>query len=193
MPDEPEVDSDALRDTVKEEMEKEGGSFLRRIALTTALLAACAAIASLKAGDTVNEALVFKTEATQLQAQASDQWAYYQAKGIKSSVQEASRASWEAIGKVPPPAFEERQKRYADEQTEIKKRAEQKEHELEAKTHEAEKLLEKHHGFAGAVALIQVAIALGAVSALTRNRWVWLASIALGAAGVAIFLMKLAA
>jgi len=47
-------------------------------------LAALAAIASLKAAATVNEALVLKTDPTNFQTQASDQWAYYQAKGIKS-------------------------------------------------------------------------------------------------------------
>ena len=54
-----------------EEVEREGNACLRSIALTTALLAALAALGSLEAGGTVNEALVLKTEATQLQAQAS--------------------------------------------------------------------------------------------------------------------------
>ena len=37
------------------------------------------------------------------------------------------------------------------------------------------------------MALFQVAIALGAVAALTRMRWVWLASLLLGAAGLVMF------
>jgi hypothetical protein len=40
-----------------------------------------------------------------------------------------------------------------------------------------------HHRYAQAVALLQVAIALGAVAALTRRRAVWFGSIALGAVG----------
>jgi hypothetical protein len=68
-------------------------------------LAALAAIASLYAGATVNEALVLKTEATRLQAEASDQWAYYQAKGIKAAVAEASGTAWAAIGKPVPAQF----------------------------------------------------------------------------------------
>jgi len=63
---------------------------LRAIALTTALFAALAAVSALRASGTVNEALVLKTDATRLQAEASDQWAAYQAKGIKSAVQQAS-------------------------------------------------------------------------------------------------------
>ena len=74
MPEEPEVETERLHEAIHEELEREGGHLLRRIALTTALLAAVAAIASLRAGGTVNEALALKTDATRLQAEASDQW-----------------------------------------------------------------------------------------------------------------------
>jgi hypothetical protein len=49
-------------------------------------------------------------------------------------------------------------------------------------------LLHRHHGFANAVALFQVAIALGALAALTRSRPVWFASLGLGAVGL-VFLL----
>src|SRR5450756_2758192 len=94
MPEGPEIETENLHETIKEELEHDGGTFLKRIALTTAILAACAAIASLRAGATVNEALVLKTESTRLQAEASDQWTFYQAKGIKAAVQDASATSW---------------------------------------------------------------------------------------------------
>src|ERR1700724_3608302 len=100
MPEEPELDTDRLRESIEE---PPSGTLLRNIALTTAVLAAVGAIASLRAGGTVNEALVLKTEAARLQSEASDQWAYYQAKGIKANVQAASRAAWLAAGKTPPP------------------------------------------------------------------------------------------
>src|SRR5450755_4805012 len=119
MPEGPEIDTDKLHEAIQEAMEKEGGSFLKQIALTTALLAACAAIASLRAGATVNEALVLKTEATRLQAEASDQWTAYQAKGIKSAIQQASESAWLALGKQPPASFGQERQRYAREQAEI--------------------------------------------------------------------------
>jgi hypothetical protein len=187
MPEGPEVETERLHEAIHEEMEKEGGSsFLKRIALTTALLAALAAIASLYAGATVNEALVLKTEATRLQAEASDQWAYYQAKGIKAAVAEASATSWLAIGKPAPPQFAANQKRYLEEQKEISKAAKEKEHERDAKSAEADHLLHRHHRFADTVALFQVSIALGAVAALTRSRLAWLASLAFGVGGIAV-------
>jgi hypothetical protein len=186
MPEGPEVETERLHEAIHEELEKEGGAFLRTIALTTALLAGLAAIASLRAGATVNEALVLKTEATRLQSEASDQWAYYQAKGVKSAVQEATRASWLAVGKEPPPDHAEKAKRYAAEQEAIAEKAREKEQERDARSREADHLLHAHHRFASAVAFFQVAIALGAVAALTRSRLVWLGSLAVGAGGIGV-------
>jgi hypothetical protein len=191
MPEGPEVETERLHETIREEVEHEGSTFLKRIALTTALFAALAAIAALRAGATVNHALVLKTEATRLQAEASDQWAYYQAKGIKAAVNEASRTSWLAIAKEPPPEYAANQKKYADEQTEIQKKAQELEKERDAKSTEADELLHRHHGFANAVALFQVSIALGAVAALTKSRPVWYGSMLLGAIAAVLFALTL--
>ena len=187
MPEGPEIETDKLHEAIHEEIEKEGGGFLKRIALTTAVLAAFAAIAALQAGATVNEALVLKTEATRLQAQASDQWAYYQAKGLKAAVQAATAASWEAAGKPVPAKLHEQATRYVEEQAEIKKTAQEKEKERDEKSAEADHLLHRHHRFANAVALFQVSIALGALAALTRNRTVWWGSMLLGLSGIPLF------
>jgi hypothetical protein len=111
VPEEAEVPTEKLHEAIQEEIEREGGRLLKQVALTTALLAVCAAVAALGAGSTINEALLMKTEATRLQAEASDQWAFYQAKGIKSAVAEASRTSWLAIGKTPPAPYAELQGR----------------------------------------------------------------------------------
>ena len=184
MPDGPEIETDRLQETIQE---PPGDSLLRNIALTTALLAALGAVAALRAGGTVNEALVLKTEAGRLQAEASDQWAYYQAKGIKASVQEAVRASWVAAGKVPPPSVDQAVARYAADQKESERAAREKERERDAKSSEADELLAHHHRFAGSVALLQVAIALGAVAALTRQRLIWAGSALLGLVGAALF------
>jgi hypothetical protein len=191
MPEEPEVETEKLHEAIKEELEHEGGSFLKMISLTTAILAVLAAIASLKAGATVNEALVLKTEAARLQSEASNQWAYYQAKSVKAAIQEDSQTAWLAIGKLPPAEYEQKKNRYAGEQGAIQKKALEKEHERDAKLKESDHLLHVHHGFAGSVALFQVSIALGAVAALTRFRLVWYGSMLVGAAGIVIFSLAL--
>jgi hypothetical protein len=186
MPEGPEIETEKLHEAIHEELEHEGGRFLRQIALTTALLAVCAAVAALRAGATVNEALLLRTDATQLQSQASDQWAYYQAKGVKSAVQEAVRASWLAAGKEPPAATAEKVGRYEKEQEAIREKAVELEKERDAKVKESDHLLHGHHRFANAVALFQVAIALGAVAALTRSRVVWAGSMVVGLGGLAL-------
>jgi hypothetical protein len=191
MPEEIEIDSDKLREAIDDELERENSGLLRGIALSTALFAAFAAVVALQAGATVNEALVLKTEATRFQAQASDQWAYYQAKGIKASVADAAAQSVVALGKPAPAAFAQRVEKEAHDQQDIKKQAEELEHERDAKSAEADHLLERHHVLADAVALFQVAIALGAVAALTRRRAMWYASMALGAVGVVLFTVQL--
>jgi hypothetical protein len=191
MPEEIEVDTEKLHETIKEELEHEGGSFLKMIALTTAFLAVLAALASLKAGATVNEALVLKTEAARLQSEASDQWAFFQAKGVKAAIQEASRTSWLANGKLPPPEYEQNKKRYANEQGDIQKKALEKERIRDEKLKESDQLLHAHHGFASSVALFQVSIALGAIAALTRLRVIWFGSMLVGAAGIIIFSLAL--
>jgi Domain of unknown function (DUF4337) len=185
MPEGPEIDTDKVREQIAEEVER-GGAPLRRIALTTALLAVFATLAALKPGATINEALMLRTEGTRLQAEASDQWAFYQAKGLRAAVEEAARAAWLAAGKEPPAEYDERKERYTAEQKEIEARARAREKERDEKLVESDHLLHAHHGFANAVAIFQVSIALGAVAALTRSRGVWLGSLLLGAGGLVL-------
>ncbi|MBS3652397.1 DUF4337 domain-containing protein [Pseudaminobacter sp. 19-2017] len=193
MPEEIEIDTDQLHDAVQEEVEKQGSTLLRTIALTTALFAALAAVASLLAGSAVNEALALKTEAAQLQAQASDQWAYYQAKGIKAVVLGSQREVLASMEKPASPDVEKDLSRYKDEQQDSQKNAQAFEQQRDAKNTEADDLIHRHHFFAYTVALLQVAIALGAVAALTRKRLAWLGSAALGLVGAGVFLWAVVA
>ncbi len=187
MPEAPEVDTDKLRETIDEEIEKEGGALLRTIALTTAVFAALAAIASLKAGGSANEALALKTEATRLQAEASDKWSYYQAKNLKATVTELSKSTWLALDKTPPADLAKALDKYAEDQHKASDEAKALERERDAKAEEADHLMHGHHFFAQSVALLQVAIALGAVAALTRKRSVWIGSLLLGLVGCGLF------
>jgi len=192
MPEEIEIDTDKLRETIDEEVERAGGGrILRWISLTTGILAALAAIASLKAGATVNEALVLKTEATRLQAEASDQWAYYQAKGIKGAIAKSEMNSWQALGKPVPPNLGTEAGRYTAQQDTISKAATKLERQRDQRSAEADQLLEQHHRFAASVALFQIAIALGAIAALTRVSLVWVCSLIAGAVGVVLMAIPL--
>jgi len=202
MPETPEIDTDRLREAIDGEIEhhelgdnkirdneirEEGGTLLRSIALTTAILAALAAVAALKAGADANEALILKTEAARLQNQASDQWAYYQAKGLKAAVAEAAKNSWAALDKPAPAELTTQQERYAEDQRKSKETAEELEKRRDEKSTVADSLMHHHEFFARSVALLQVSIALGAVAALTRKRPVWIGSALLGLVGAGVF------
>src|SRR6476620_11575032 len=62
------------------------------LSFSTALIAVLAAIAALESGAFSNEALLEKNEALLAQAKASDQWAYYQAKSVKSAIYSSQAA-----------------------------------------------------------------------------------------------------
>lgn len=187
MPESGEVDLDKVREAIDEELKREGGTLLRVIALTTALLAAIAAVASLVAGSSVNEALVLKQEATQLQSRASDEWAYYQAKGVKSAIASTAvigigstsrRATLDSLAALSA--------RYAREQLAVADTARLLEHDRDVRSQQADVLLRRHHLYAYSVALLQVAIALGAVAALTRRRSIWIFSVLIGTGGTVL-------
>ena len=69
-----------------------GDSFAGRIAVMTAILSTVGALFSFQGGNEQNLALLEKNEAAIKQAQASDQWAYYQSKGNKQNLAELGAA-----------------------------------------------------------------------------------------------------
>lgn len=78
--DEIEIPTEHLHETIQEQAkENEASGWFRYVAISTAFMAVFAAISGLMAGHYSNEALID-------QIQASDQWSYYQAKGIKAEV-----------------------------------------------------------------------------------------------------------
>ncbi len=110
--------------------------WIGRVALTAALLAGIAAIASSLSGHHESEGILE-------QIKASDQWSYYQAKGIKAD-----------IFKVLKPESPEI-RRYTEEQKEIRAEA--------TKAQEASRAhMQVHQIFAKAVTFSQIAIAIAA-------------------------------
>ncbi|HLQ77210.1 MAG TPA: DUF4337 family protein, partial [Terriglobia bacterium] len=103
------------------------------LSFSTAIIAVFAAIAALESGAYSNEALLQKNEAMLSQAKASDQWAYYQAKGIKGIVYTAQAISTKASN--PDVSSEARKEadRYAAEQKEISEQAKKFEEEVKAR------------------------------------------------------------
>jgi ribosomal protein L12E/L44/L45/RPP1/RPP2 len=185
-----EVGVDKLNERAQEKA-REGKSrtpWLQWLALSTALFAVLAAIASLKSGQLANESLLRMNEATLKQAQASDAWSYYQAKGIKEVIREGevdmlsvSHAPADAIAKVRAEAD-----RYKSEQEDIKNEARRLEQEQKELATKSQQDLERHHRFAYAVTMLQVAIGLSAIAALVERRSIWFIALVGGIAGVGL-------
>lgn len=173
MPEEIEVPLESVHEKLSElHHEAEGGSWTRYIAVSTAVLAVLAAVGSLQAGKYINEAILEKNDQIAHTTKASDQWSYYQAKGIKALI----------VAKDNPGEA----KRYKKEQEEIKVKAEELEKEADHAGHTAALFVTRHEHFALSVSLFQIAIALSAIAALIRQRNIWLVSLLAGIIGVVL-------
>ena len=170
-----EIPLEHLHEQTHEAAEHGGARWISGVALSTAILAVLAAIAGLLSGSHANEAMM-------AQIDASDQWAFYQAKGIKAAVLDAKQS----LSGQPNEADREKSAQYAAEQNGIRKEA--RAQEAEAKSH-----FHKHEIFARAVTMFQIAIAVAAISALTKRRLYWFFSMAIGLAGCVFLILALTA
>jgi hypothetical protein len=175
----PEVPLEASQEHIQHHAEEHGGErpWVLGVALSSAIFAALAAVASLQAGHHVNEALIS-------QLQASDAWAYFQADGIKADVLAEKTAVLGALGK--PVSADDGQKA-------AKYKSQKEEAQKDARKLEAERAahLEHHVTLATAVTMFQVSIAVAAISVLTGRRLFWWVSLVFGAIGVGFVLVGL--
>ena len=167
---EAEVPLEHLHEHVHETAKHSGDAWISWVALSTAILAVLAAITSLLSGEHANEAMINQIE-------ASDQWSYYQAKSIKATVLDAKTA----LTGAPDEADQSKVARYEKQQEEIKSEAERKQATAKSYFH-------KHVVFARGVTMFQIAIAIAAISALTKKRRFWVVSLVFGALG-SVFLV----
>jgi hypothetical protein len=145
------------------------------VALTTAIVAVLAAITGLLAGDHADEAML-------AQIRSSDQWAFYQAKSIKSEIIAGANKTILALGKKP--AAQDSAKIKSNKADQAKIMAEAKRLDNESHEHVA-----KHKILARGVTLFQVAIAIGAISIITKRKSLWFASMGFAVIGI-FFLLQ---
>lgn len=77
---------------LEEASEKERDDLAQKIALMTAVLATIGALISYQSGTAQTEAMFLKNQSILKQAEASDQWAFYQAKSTKGHIAAAAAA-----------------------------------------------------------------------------------------------------
>jgi hypothetical protein len=161
--------------------------WLSYLALTTVIFAVCATLSTLKGGG-------YSTRSVMSQAQASDQWAYYQSKSIKEYVYDLQREKFEMDLKTNRgmsralaadyekriAAYKEKIDRYEKEKEEIKTKAEG----LEKRRDDAQ----VHSGAFGLAAMfLQIAILLSSIAALMKKKLFWLIGMGAGAFGLLYF------
>jgi hypothetical protein len=168
---EAEVPLEHLHEEVHHSAEHSGEAWISWVALSTAILAVLAAIAGLLSGQHVNEAMMNQIE-------AANQWNYYQAKSIKASVLDAKMS----LAGAPNESDQSKRDRYEKEQEQIKSEAERKEAAAKSNFH-------KHEVLARGVTMFQIAIAIAAISALTRKRSFWFVSLVFGIIGCVFLIL----
>jgi len=172
---EAEVPLEQLHEDIHHRAEHSGERWISWVALSTALLAVLAAISSLVSGMRANEAMMSQIE-------SSDHWAYYQAKGIKAAVLDAKMT----LSGTATEQDRAKAHQYQEEQTEIQKEARAKETMAKASFHQ-------HEVFARGVTMFQIAIAIAAISALTKRQIYWFVSMLIGAVGCIFLALGFAA
>lgn len=172
-----EVPLEHLQEEIHHHAQHSSQRWFGWVALSSAFLAAFAAVSALLAGHHANEAMIE-------QIQASNRWSHYQAKSIKASLLSTKTAILEANGKPTDIKDAEKANEYRKEMDEIS--AEAKEREKIASQH-----LHVHEILARSVTLFQVSIAVSAIALLTKRRKFWYLSLGFGSLGLGFLIQGL--
>jgi hypothetical protein len=163
--------------------------WLNYLALSTVILAVCATLSTFKGGS-------FSTRSILSQTQASDQWAFYQAKSLKGYLYELQRDKLDLeLGtlrtRAPEHVIAEHEKKIAAYSDKIRKyEKERAEIQAEAKRFESVRNDAQKHAqaFGIAVIFLQIAILLSSIAALVKKKYVWVIGLGLGVFGIVAFL-----
>lgn len=172
-----EVPTEEIQENIHHAAHESGQPWTMGVALTSAFLAALAALSALMSGHHSNEAMIE-------QIQASDSWSYYQAKGIKAAVLQSKMQMLEALEKPVSEKDKNKFEEYKKEQEDTKTEATEKE--TKSRAH-----LVRHMTLARSVTLFQVAIAIAAISVLTRRKKFWFLSMGFGVVGIVFLILGL--
>ncbi|WP_426111902.1 DUF4337 domain-containing protein [Massilia sp. PWRC2] len=173
-----------------EELAGQGSDGLaQRISLMTAVLATIAALLSYASGSAQNEAMFLKNQSILKQAEASDQWAYYQAKSMKEHLDDAVGAL--AVDADTRRHFLEDRAKQASDKALVQHEAQRLQEESRSLGRQSEAKLRPHEHLAMALTFLQIAIALAAITVLTRRRWLWWSALLSASVGLLIALTTL--
>lgn len=169
--------------------EEKKEAWLNYLALMTVIFAVCATLSTFKGGG-------YSTRSVMSQSQASDEWAFYQSKSIKSYMYQMQKETLELklsdfSKSTPLETIKNYQDKIADYKTKIEK-YEQEKTELQAKAKQLEAVRDesqKHsQAFGMAIIFLQISILLSSIAGLLKKKLVWYGGIAAGLVGLFYFL-----
>jgi hypothetical protein len=173
----PEVPLEHLHEEIDHHAKATNESWIMGVALSSAILASFAAVMSMSAGH-------YSTEAMVSQIESANQWSYFQSKSIKESQLKSKTELLEALSKPVGEGDKDKAAEYRKDKEQIQRKAE------ELGT-DAKRFMAKHHVLARSVTMFQIAIAVGAISVLTKRRAFWFVSLAFGAIGLVFAVQSL--
>lgn len=164
-----------------------GVSLSQWVAILSAILSCLGAVISYHSASKGGEAIMLKNEAIIKTTQAADTWALYQAKKMKIHLMEIAIAL--APDKQRSANFEKELVRYKNEAKPIQITAQTLDKAALDADVAANKLLEPHERLEQSMTLLQIAISLASITALTRKRWLLKLSIAVAAVATVLGVM----
>src|ERR1700719_3827006 len=114
----PEVPIEQLQEDMHHRVSHNGERWTLGVALSCALLASFAAVASMSAGH-------YATEAMMSQIESANQWSYFQSKSIKEAQLKSKIELLDALGRPAAAADKSKAGEYAHDKEQIQKRAEE--------------------------------------------------------------------
>jgi len=177
--------ADLKQDRAAQKEKEHREAWTKYTAVSLVFIAVLAAVATQWSGKYSGKVLVELNNSTYKQAQASDQWSYYQAKSIKQNLYEAVS---EVAGKSAATngeheaqalaAFNAKVAKYEAEKKEIKQNAEQLEKQRDDSRAVATSASQKGGGMGLAIAIFQISIALASICMVTKKPPLWYVSLA---------------
>jgi hypothetical protein len=159
-------------------------AWTKYVSLSMIFLAVLAAIATQRGAGYSSTVMKQLNEATFNQAEASDQWAFYQAKGIKQSIYELERDRANSGGVALEPkvlaAITAKVDRYDAEKKDIAKEAKAFEARRDAARELSAYAGERGREMGLSTTFFQIAIALGGVCLVVKKRWLRYVSLGTG-------------
>ncbi len=170
--------------------EEKKEKWLTYMAITTVLIAVAATLSTFKGGS-------YSTKSLLNQTLASDQWAFFQSKSIKSYIYDLRSENFELqVNQLEKQKGNEQLiKKYNEKIDEYKQKVKKYEEEKEAKKKDAtnfETLRNecKMHSdkFGIGVIFLQISILLSSIATLSKKKFVWICSLVLGIIGIFYFI-----